>query len=97
MTIIQPNKYRDIKRLGFLLGAILIVAFFAMMALYLHTVGLRHDVARARATLEERAVENAELKNQYYAVVDAENLLELAKERGFVQDRNPQWAFASPF
>lgn len=97
MTIIQPNKYEDVKKLAVILGVVLVVAFLGMMAVFIQTVSLRHDVEAARKMLEEIAVENAELKNEYYALVDAEHLLTLAEERGFVQDRNPQWAFASPF
>ena len=73
-----------------MVGIILIWVF-----VYLQTVNLRHDLADAKQHLEEVKVENADLKNEYYSLVDADNLETLARERGFIKDRNPQWAFAS--
>jgi cell division protein FtsL len=95
MTIIQPNKYKDIKRLMFSMGVFIVGIILVWVFVYLQTVNLRHDTASAKKSLEEAKVENAELKNRYYGIVDSENLENLARERGFVNDKNPQWAFAS--
>ena len=73
-----------------MVGIILIWVF-----VYLQTVNLSYDLAKAKQHLEEVKVENADLKNEYYSLVDADNLELLAKERGFIKDKNPQWAFAS--
>ena len=95
MTIIQPNKHQDIKRLAVSLGAVLVVLVLMWMFVYMQTVNLRHDLANAKNHLEEIKVVNAELKDAYYNLVDADNLERLAAERGLVKDKNPQWAFAS--
>ena len=95
MTIIRPNKYKDIKRLVISLGVFLVGTILVWVFVYLQTVNLSHDLTKAKHRLEEVKVENADLKNEYYSLVDADNLEALAKERGFIKDKNPQWAFAS--
>ena len=97
MTIIQPNKNEDIRRLVTLLSTGLIIVFLAVVFLYMQTVTSKHDLAKKRNTLEALKVENAELKNNFYTLVDIGNLEQLAGELGLVQDKNPQWAFASRF
>lgn len=97
MTIIQPNKNEDIRRLITLLTVGLVGVFLAVVFLYMQTVSLKHDLAKKHNTLETLKVENAELKNNFYNLVDVGNLEKLAGELGLVQDKNPQWAFASRF
>ncbi len=97
MTIIQPNKNQDIRRLITFLSTGLIIVFLAGVLLYMQTVTLKHDLAKKQNTLENFKVENAELKNNFYGLVDVNNLEKLANELGLVQDKNPQWAFASRF
>lgn len=97
MTIIQPNKNEDIRRLVTLLSTGLIIVFLAVVFLYMQTVTSKHDLAKKHNTLETLKVENAELKNNFYTLVDVGNLEQLAGELGLVQDKNPQWAFASRF
>ncbi len=97
MTIIQPNKNEDIRRLITLLTVGLVGVFLAIVFLYMQTVSLKHDLAKKHNTLETLKVENAELKNNFYNLVDVGNLEKLAGELGLVQDKNPQWAFASRF
>src|SRR3989344_8854669 len=97
MTIIQPNKNEEIRRLITLLSTGLIFVFLGGVLLYMQTVSLKHDLAKKHDTLETIKVENAELKNSFYTLVDVGNLEQLASELGLVQDKNPQWAFASRF
>ncbi len=97
MTIIQPNKNEDIRRLVTLLSAGLIIVLLAVVFLYMQTVISKHDLAKKHNALEALKVENAELKNNFYTLVDVGNLEQLAGELGLVQDKNPQWAFASRF
>ena len=95
MTIIQPNKYRDLKRIVISLGVFLVGIILVWVFVYLQTVNLHHDLVDARQQLEEIKVENADLKNEYYSLVDSDSLEALARDRGFIKDKNPQWAFAS--
>jgi len=96
MTIIQPNKNKDVKRLAISLGLFLVCIIGVWVFVYIQTVNLRHDLADAKNSLEEMKVQNAELKDKYYGLVDADNLEKLAEDRGLVKDKNPQWAFVSP-
>ncbi|MEX2033487.1 MAG: hypothetical protein WD889_02940 [Candidatus Colwellbacteria bacterium] len=97
MTIIQPNKNEDIRRLVTLLSTGLVIVLLAVVFLYMQTVTSKHELAKKRNALETLKVENAELKNNFYTLVDVGNLEQLAGELGLVQDKNPQWAFASRF
>lgn len=95
MTIIRPNAYQEVKKLIAILSAILVGVLLFGVFLYLQTVNLRHDIADAHNSLEDMKVENADLKNDLYGMMDSNNLEKLAVERGLVKDKNPQWAFAS--
>jgi len=95
MTIIQPNKYKDIRKLVLVLGTVLIGTLLMAVFVYLQTVSLKHDLAETKEYLEEQKVANSELKDNFYGFLDTDNLEALAAERGLVQDKNPKWAFAS--
>lgn len=97
MTIIQPNRNQDLRRLITLLTTGLVALFLIVVFLYMQTVILKHDLTKKRNALEGLKVENAELKNNFYNLVDVGNLEQLAGELGLIQDKNPQWAFASRF
>lgn len=97
MTIVRPNKNQDIQRLITLLGVFLIATFLIGVFVYLNTVSLKHDLSKKRQSLERLKVENAELKSRFYGLVDAGNMEQVAVELGLVQDKNPQWLFASQF
>ncbi len=94
MTIIQPNKYKDLKRLVISLGVFMVGIILIWVFVYIQTVDLRHDLVKVKQNLEEVKVENADLKNEYYSLIDSDNLEILAREGGFIKDKNPQWAFA---
>ena len=95
MTIIQPNKYKDIKRLAVSLSVVLVGSILVSVFVYLQTVNLTHNLASTKVQLDGAKVRNADLKSEYYSLIDADNLEALAEERGFIKDKNPQWAFAS--
>jgi len=80
-----------------ILGIVLLATFVSVIFLHLHTVDLRHNIASAQTELEDLKVENSELKNNFYSMMDSENLEKLAAERGLVKEKNPQWAFASEY
>lgn len=95
MTIIRPNAYKEIKKLVALLSVVLVGTLLLGVFIYLQTVSMKHDIANAQDNLDELKVENADLKNSFYGMMDSDNLEKLALERGLVKDKNPQWAFAS--
>ena len=92
MTTIGPQKKRQSTRvflacfLGtFVLGAVLGISF------YNDTVDLKHEVRKAEARIVELEVLNADVKNQLYALLDAERLEALAGELGFVLEKRPSY------
>jgi len=95
MTVIQPNKTKKFIHLLFVFGGalILIAAFYVFI--YSKTVSLKHDIEKTKVQLNELRVQNAELKNDFYSALDSRKLEELAKEKGLIYDKNPQWEFAS--
>lgn len=97
MTFIQPNKSENSIYLMIILGAILILAVFFYVYLYSGAVSLKHDMAKLGEELEGLKVENAELKNEFYSLIDSRRLEELAEEKNLVYEKNPQWAFVSQF
>jgi cell division protein FtsL len=95
MTTIRPNRDRNIKRVFALCyfgaGGMVLTALFSYMSL----VAVKHDLSETRLSLETAKVENAELKNQYFQLTNADSVEKLAGEMGLIQDRNPGWALAS--
>ncbi len=97
MTVIQPNKNRNITRLIILLSVVVAIAVSFNVALYATAVSLRHDIQSFEGELEKMQVRNAESKSALYDLVATERLEKFAQEQGLVKDKNPQWAFVSHF
>jgi hypothetical protein len=95
MTTIRFNKDRDIKNViticCFGVGGMIC----AVLISYVCLVGTKYDLASVRSSLESMEIENAELKNEYFQLTNAESLEKLAGEMGLVQDKNPEWVLAS--
>ncbi len=97
MTIIQPNKNKDFIKLTITLGLISVLVIVYGIFIYLQTVSLRHDLEVNKSNLEKLRLQNAELKNKFFQLVDSDNLEALAKARGLIQEKNPQWVSASRY
>jgi len=97
MTVIQPNKSQNLIHLLFIFGSLLVVVASLYVFVYSNTVSLKYDIEKIEVELERLRVDNAELKNDFYSAVDSRKLEELAKEKGLIYDKNPQWEFASQF
>ncbi|MBI3638490.1 hypothetical protein HY227_01985 [Candidatus Wolfebacteria bacterium] len=93
MTIIQPRK-NNIGKTNILtasLMTILILAAISGMFLYNSLVNLRHDVIRKKIEIGKAEVLNAELKNNFYKLVDAKNLESFTKTSSLVLEKNPEY------
>ena len=97
MTVIQPNKIKSLTHLIFIFGFILVFMASLSVVFYSRTVSLRHDMATAQKEIDDMKVKNAELKNSFYSFVDSGELEKLATEKGLINDKNPQWEFASQY
>ncbi|MEX2054251.1 MAG: hypothetical protein WD883_01800 [Candidatus Colwellbacteria bacterium] len=95
MTIVQPRKETDLIKSRVLCISGIALTLGVVLLSYLSLVGLRHDLANTRESLESMKVTNADFKNQYYSFTSNENLERLAGEMGLVKDQTPQWALAS--
>jgi cell division protein FtsL len=95
MTVIQPNKNKNIIQL--IVGVSIVLVLFAVsnVMLYSKSVGLTHDINQLKNKLDALQIKNADLKNALYQETNSEALEKLAADRGMIQDKNPQWALAS--
>ena len=92
MTIIQPNQQKSkIKLLIFLLILIVFGGAYLNILVYNETTDLRHFLKENEKALEHLQVLNAELKNQLYAKLDAENIKKAAGELGLILEKNPTY------
>ncbi|KKS82894.1 MAG: hypothetical protein UV58_C0004G0067 [Candidatus Wolfebacteria bacterium GW2011_GWC1_43_10] len=92
MTVIEFGK-KDLKT-NFaisLLMMVLVIASVWGILIYNRLIGLRHDIASAKETLENYQVKNAELKNQLYQILDGVNEEALLASSGLVADKSPQY------
>jgi hypothetical protein len=93
MTIVQPHKNNlTAAKISILfLTTALITSVLGWMFFYNQFVNLRHDLEAAELTISKAEVENAELKNDLYKIIDVKNLEVLAQERSLVVDKNPKY------
>ena len=97
MTVIQPNKKESSTHLIFVFGSILVLVASLCVVLYSKTVSVKHDILAMQTEIDDMKVKNAELKNSFYSLVDSRELEKLAETKGLVNDKNPQWEFASRY
>jgi cell division protein FtsL len=98
MTIIRPNEQKIEARkklLVFLAGGTLIVSIIFCGILYSKTVDIKHEITSTKEFLREGKLVNAELRNTIFKMTDPQMLEEIAEEKGLIEDKNPQWVFAS--
>lgn len=92
MTIIKPNKNKIVFNMPtvMLSGTLLAMAAFSVF-LYNQNVNLRHSVSVGMEQLQTLQEQNADFKNQNYAILDSKNTAELAKQLNLVQDNKPEY------
>lgn len=99
MTIIEPNKRKKaLKRVVISFGPLIAVVLSGVIAsiwLYSDIVELRHSIEEGEAELAELTVENADLKNRFYGLIDADALSLAAEEGGLVLEKRPAYLGAS--
>jgi cell division protein FtsL len=98
MTIVKTNnpKSESAWKIVFLSAGCLLVSSIVFCGfIYSKTVGLKHEIASYKMTAKNEKTENAELKNALFKMTDPQMLEAIAEEKGLVEDKNPQWVFAS--
>lgn len=92
MTFIQLNKNQN--KINFL---ILILTFAAISSavwgvfLYNQLVNFRHEIVNYEKIVSQAEVENAELKNTLYQIIDVKNLESAIGGRLLVIENKPQY------
>jgi len=98
MTIVKPKKQRNesVWKMALLLsGTALIASIIFCGFIYSKTVGLKHEILSHKESVKAERTANAELKNDLFKMTDPQMLEAIAEEKGLIEDKNPQWVFAS--
>lgn len=91
MTYIQPNKHNKINFLTYTLILIIVFSASGGIFLYNQSVDLNHNIINQEKLVRDAEVENAELKNSLYQLIESKNLETLANEKSLVVEKNPQY------
>lgn len=62
-----------------------------VISLYGDIVDLRHNIRDQEAYVQQLHAENGESQQQLYAILDAKNLEDKAKELGLILDTHPRY------
>lgn len=92
MTIIQPNK--NSFKIDFFISILMLIFLAAAVwgvYLYNQTVNFRHETDTITKILKQSEVENAELKNALYSIIDLKNSELLAISEPLVLESNPEY------
>lgn len=91
MTIAAPNRDRQMTfAMRWLLVGIIVFGFVAV-GLNNKTVTLRRLVSAKEKIVDELKLQNAQLKNSFYAVLDTRTLVSAAERLGYVKDGTPSY------
>ena len=94
MTIIQPNKAKNLKKVKLFAGLTLIVflaSAYLSISFYSGIVKLRHELVKKEQAWRELGIKNAEFKNQLYALLDSKNMRQTAGILGLTIDKKPNF------
>ena len=79
----------------FSMFSLLIAVATLGMFVYNQLVSFRHDMRSEQASLGQREVENADLKNELYRTMDPKGPALLAENQSLVVDQNPEYITVS--
>lgn len=92
MTIIQPNRSSRGINLVFTASMLALLATASWsIVLYNGTVNITHDIAAKEREYKALLGKNAELKNTFYALTDANNLRRAAESAGLRAIARPEY------
>lgn len=71
----------------------LFLVIFAVWGVFLYNqlVDFRHEIANTEKIFRQKEVENAELKNSLYSIIDRNNLESMVGNGVLVLDKNPEY------
>ncbi|HDH31630.1 MAG TPA: hypothetical protein ENH26_02555 [Candidatus Wolfebacteria bacterium] len=92
MTIIQPNKNNN--KTNLIISAsvvILVVSAVWSIFIYNRVVNLRHENQRQEVLFRQVEVANAELKNNFYGMTDADGFESALDSQRLILEKNPKY------
>ncbi|MEK7162736.1 MAG: hypothetical protein AAB696_00380 [Patescibacteria group bacterium] len=97
MTIIQLNKnnHKTNFLVSILMMISIVVAVFGVF-LYNQLVNIRHEVKRQENNLQQAEVQNAELKNNLYSILNEKNMKSLINQQSLILEKNPEYLTKKP-
>ena len=97
MTIIQLNKNNHNK--NFLISILMMVSVvMAVWGIFIYNqlVSLRHEVKKQENNIQQAEVQNAELKNNLYSILNEKNIESLINQQSLILERNPNYIIKKP-
>ncbi len=91
MTISAPNHNRQLDYAIRWLFIGIIVCAVMSIGLYNKMVTIRRVVTEKTKQIETLKVENTQLKNTFYTILDTRTLTKAAERLGYVRDVNPSY------
>ena len=92
MTIIEPNKnkFRFNAFIVFIAGLLILEAILGVIA-YSRSVHFTYLLEGQKKSIEDLRVQNADLKNRLYTILDFQNVDQLAEQFGLIKERKPDF------
>jgi hypothetical protein len=91
MTVRSTNRDQQLTYvMRWLLAGVFILGILTI-TVYNETATLKRLTARQDKAVAELKLQNAELKNSFYAVLDTRTLVTAAERLGFVRDNTPSY------
>ncbi len=91
MTIATPNRDRQLTYAMRWLFVGVVVFGSIVVVLNNKTVTLHRLVAQKEKIVDQLKLQNAQLKNSFYAVLDTRTLVATAEKMGYVKDSAPAY------
>jgi len=91
MTIIKPKNYRPYLKFFFLTFFVLVLGAAFYINEYNHSASLRYQLEKLRKSIAQLEEKNADLKNEFFKVIDPNRLNALAQEKGLSLEHHPQY------
>ena|SRR3989344_4868366 len=91
MTIAQPNRQTQLTKVLRLLFLGIAASGMVSIFFYNQMVTRRTSLREVTRLIEKLQLSNADLKNQYYAILDDKNLTNAATKLGYVKESNPKY------
>ena len=91
MTIIQPNRDRQLtsvlRLLLVVIGAVLVI----LIVFYNRMIAARAAHRATDIAVSQLRLDNAEIKNSYYQILENQNLVKTTEALGYIKEQNPKY------